>query len=510
MLEPMSKRNRAAVAPLPATRMIGLTETQRAWLMLSVLLLFGFLVRLWAMRWPPFPIDMNDWIAWGERVRELGPRKFYDPNVFADYTPGYVYVLWLTAEVKHWFFADNAVETYYFLYRLPPILCDLATAGLVFWVAESLRRERIGPLEAGTPALTWPLVPALAALAYLLNPAVIINSAVWGQVDSTFSFLMVLSVVLLVRREPEWAVLVYTIAFLIKPQAISLAPVIGLILLMRFPVVRVAQSLAFGALIGFVILIPFFGAWPVDDLYALLQRSTDAYKVTSLFSYNVWGIYGFWKDDLVDGWLGVPLRTLGILAFIVGVAYGVTLLWQALRRHTDERYAAYMFGVFFTYLPVMVLTRMHERYFYPVLPFLLIFALICLLGGARADGRALPLRFAVLPLLLYFVATLLHTINLYQVYTYYRYFSSGGVPATNDLFFMIEGNARAWSVFTILSFTTFVVAMWYWLPGSERGAAVWEQLSARTSTLWRPRAERAETAAITSLSEDAEARGGAG
>src|SRR5437870_11273979 len=40
---------------------------------LALLLIAGFLVRVWATRWKPFPIDMNDWIAWASACVRSGP-----------------------------------------------------------------------------------------------------------------------------------------------------------------------------------------------------------------------------------------------------------------------------------------------------------------------------------------------------------------------------------------------------------------------------------------------------
>ncbi|MGH2369222.1 MAG: hypothetical protein ACRDI2_13585, partial [Chloroflexota bacterium] len=106
----MTARTGPAAATKPVELRIG-----RRWIALGALLVLGLLVRLWAMRWPPFPYDMNTWIAWGERLREVGPNAFYAEGYFANYTPGYMYVLWLVAVFNHAFFASAGAGTYYFL-----------------------------------------------------------------------------------------------------------------------------------------------------------------------------------------------------------------------------------------------------------------------------------------------------------------------------------------------------------------------------------------------------------
>ena len=227
------------------------------WLVL--LLAAGFGIRLVVMRWPPFPIDMNDWIAWGERVLVVGPPNFYAPNIFSDYAPGYVYVMGLTAAIKNGLFPRAGVGTYHFLYRLTPILCDLATAVLIYRV---LAREETAERATEAPRSPWHVAAPLALLgagAHLFSPALIFNSAIWGQIDATFTLAMLLSVVLVLRDRPVWAVVSYVIAFMIKPQAISLAPVLGIALLMRYPPRRWLAAGAVGLALGYLISAPFLG-----------------------------------------------------------------------------------------------------------------------------------------------------------------------------------------------------------------------------------------------------------
>ncbi|MGH2602470.1 MAG: hypothetical protein ACRDJ9_24185, partial [Dehalococcoidia bacterium] len=129
----------------------------------------------------------------------------------------------------------------------------------------------------------------------------------------------------------------------------------------------------------------------------------------------------------------------------------------------------------FSFMPVMLLTLMRERYLYPVFPFLLVFAAICYLrdGDPRPEDRfasltaSAPPRFLLAPMILYLVLTLLHTMNLYQVYQFYVNFESGGVPVTNTLYYRIADNAKVWSVLSLLCLTAFAVLMPSWLASAE-------------------------------------------
>lgn len=441
----------------------------RSWDALGLLLAAALLLRLWAMRWPPFPIDMNDWIIWGDRVRTVGPLHFYATDVFADYAPGYVYVLWLIASLKHVLVPDAGLGVVHFLYRLPALFCDLAITAVIFITLRDAERSRgAEEMAEGEHGGRWPLLAIVGAACYALNPAVIINSAVWGQIDSTFTLAMLLSLLLLLGRRPEAALAWYAVAFLVKPQSISIAPVVGIYLVLRFPPRQVARALAIGAGVGLVLLVPFFGLrfW---DLLPLLRRSTDTYKYTSLFSYNLWGVFGFWLPDSTPVANGVSARAAGLILFSAGLVYGAVLLARDLRRRRhDDRRVIFLFASYFAFLPVMVLTRMHERYLFPLLPFLLIFAFLCLMRQEQSeredgfDAQAEP-RFLGAPLILFVAISALHAFNLYHVYQYYQDNDRGGVPLTNTIFYRIANNAKVWSVLTLFSFTSFLVLIPSWL-----------------------------------------------
>jgi hypothetical protein len=307
-------------------------------------------------------------------------------------------------------------------------------------------------------------VAAAVAFCYALNPAVIFNSAVWGQIDSTFTFALVLAVVLLWRERPEAATAAYTVAFFIKPQAISLAPLFLAVLVLRYPPVRLLQSAGLALLIGFITIYPFFGLWPWPELVERLAGSANYYAYTSVNTYNLWGIHGFWLPDNSDLGLGLTPRSAGWLLYLTGLLYALPPLVRTLRAERPDLLTLSLFAAYFPFLFVMTLTRMHERYLYPVLPFLLLLAGLCWSRtGHEMDGGQ-PRRFLGVPLLIYGAVTLLHTMNLYQVYQYYIQPEPGRVPASNDLFWNIFTNARAWSALSVVCFVAFAAFMLDWLP----------------------------------------------
>ena len=107
----------------------------------------------------------------------------YDPVVKipreCQYPPGYLYVLWLVGKIyQHFFSPGFQQETILFLImlRIPTVLADLALGVMIFLA--------IGRWWGARDA-------HIAFAAYVLSPAIILDSTIVTQIDSVQSLLMV-------------------------------------------------------------------------------------------------------------------------------------------------------------------------------------------------------------------------------------------------------------------------------------------------------------------------------
>ncbi|MGQ0551514.1 MAG: hypothetical protein ACT4PY_17810, partial [Armatimonadota bacterium] len=57
------------------------------------------LLRFVIMPYGGFPVDIGTFKAWANHLAERGPAAFYGAG-FADYLPGYLYVLWVIGEIN--------------------------------------------------------------------------------------------------------------------------------------------------------------------------------------------------------------------------------------------------------------------------------------------------------------------------------------------------------------------------------------------------------------------------
>ncbi|OLC53995.1 MAG: hypothetical protein AUH85_12790 [Chloroflexi bacterium 13_1_40CM_4_68_4] len=111
----------------------------------------GLVLRLAFVPTAGFPTDVGTFMAWGDRLREVGPGQFYSPDYFSDYPPGFLYVLWLVAS------AFGGIPQV--VAKALSIPFDLAIGVGLYAVLARVSRERTG---------------AIAAALYLLNPALVL------------------------------------------------------------------------------------------------------------------------------------------------------------------------------------------------------------------------------------------------------------------------------------------------------------------------------------------------
>lgn len=307
-----------------------------------------------------FGSDTACFAAWADRIYKLGPGGFYSPDVFTDYPPGYMYLLYPVGALYNVLGMTWLGPAHLILLRLPAILCDLLCGGLL-------------AQEAGK-RFSHARVCFLCA-AFLFNPAVILNSSVWGQVDSVFTLAMLIMCLSLMHGRMLPACIAFGAGLLIKPQALLLGPVILIgflreVLFRDFSVGKLLRNLGgiAGVLAGMLLLCLPFGLSNVWEQYF---STVGSYPYASVNAYNFWAFLGKNWASQEELFLGLPLRFWGGV-LIAAVLSATFLLSRRKPSRTDYPFlsAFLLIGIF------MFSVRMHERYLYPAMLFLLL-AFVC-------------------------------------------------------------------------------------------------------------------------------------
>ncbi len=326
---------------------------------------------------PSFGFDMGTWFGWAGRLSSLGFDKFYSTTDWTQYTPGYMYWLWLIARLG-W------VKE--FAIKIPVILSDIGV-GLLIWTLV----KKVNPKLA-----------AVSFFLYTVNPVVIFDGSVWGQIDGLLTFFLFLSAYYLIEKKNfPLSVFWWSIAFVVKPQALAVAPVFLLAMLTKkFNFKEIAVGAITGLLTIFLLSLPFFPKDPFLGLPNLIIRMGQYYSYTSVNAFNVWSWVGLWKPD-TDKFLNLALSTWG--AILLGASILIALFVYRKKFNTKANY--YLLFAILSLCFFVFPTKVHERYLFPFFAFLLT-------AGALSNSINL--------LSIYVITSLASFLNLYYPYVYYN------------------------------------------------------------------------------------------
>ncbi len=370
--------------------MVNFSFDKRETIFLAVILAVSFLIRVLLFSLQGYQNDMGTFAYWFNTAAETGVRPFYTvvlENVgWIDYPPFNVYIFWAFGSLAKTLAAFGV--GIFNIVKLVPNLFDLATAGLIYFFS----RKQLSFKQS-----------LLATALYAFNPAIIFNTAVWGQFDAIYTFFLVLSLMLALKSHPKLAAAAFAVGLLTKPQGIALAPLLVLLIYKKSGLKNLLFSVLVFAVTVFVVILPFEWSNPVTFLSSIYFGAYGGYAYTSINAFNLWGLFGLWVPDgnlFIVGWA------------LFGAFSAFTLYVLHKRFHVSGEYLAIFaaFMLFFSFF--MLPTRIHERYLFPAISMLaLMFPLL---------KRTRPLYVALTATLLVNQAYVLYWLNVYANagYTY--------------------------------------------------------------------------------------------
>ena len=266
--------------------------------------------------------------------------------------------------------------THVTLLKLLPIFCDLAGALFVYRFCSKRLNERAALL--------------LCAF-YAFNPAVLVDSAAWGQIDSVLALALVVSALRMAEGGYISSLAAFAVAALIKPQALLFAPVglaamaTRIVCRFRDPAVDKRQArrellrALSGAGVALVILwgmaLPFsyrnidgfasFFAAPMEWLWEKLFGATQGYRYMTVNTLNLYVVLG-------QNWL--RLEEAGAWPYIAWTLFVFSYIYVVfLQAFSRDARKIFLSGAVLIVLICTFAPMMHERYVYPAL-ILLLFA----------------------------------------------------------------------------------------------------------------------------------------
>ncbi len=316
------------------------------------------------------PTDMSCFRGWASYSANAGLLNLYNGGFFADYPPGYMYVLYIFGLLGKVLGINSGDVTYGVLIKLPAIAADIAVAYLIFRYADR---------ELGRPQAT-----ALGLL-FVLAPFAFYNSSVWGQIDSLLMLLIISSFLAFLKKRYILTGVLFALAILVKPQTLMIAPLALAVIIYETTLLKPRKA-AIRAVLGCVLsllavfilgILPFWFTMKDPFWFAEKYLSTmGQYFYASVNAFNLFFLMGGnWFDlknqaNANDIAMADAYKILGYAFIAMAVAFTIILYITRKERKHIFHIAALVFALIFTFSH-----SMHERYLIPAV-FLLIFAYI--------------------------------------------------------------------------------------------------------------------------------------
>ena len=323
------------------------------------LLVLAFLMRcLLSLVFYGHSTDINCFMAWSYHLAEDGLASFYNSGMFADYPPGYMYILWITGSIARALGLEYGGAGYVLITKMPSILADIFAAYMTY----KLARNKLTGSQS-----------TLLCCIVAFNPAMAFISGAWGQVDMIPAIMLLGVIYLFDSGKLELAGLLYGAAIITKPQSLMIGPLLAAAYFAKVYdkgwryALRTLAAVALAVIVIFALAWPFKGTQqPLWFMDKLLGTAT-SYPYASVEAFNMPALLGGnWKDvnapllGLTYGKWGSIMIALSCIAAAAGYI-----------RSRDKKYSLTLSGALLLSGIFTFGQYMHERYIFPVLPLLI-------------------------------------------------------------------------------------------------------------------------------------------
>jgi Gpi18-like mannosyltransferase len=290
-------------------------------------------------------LDLANWISgdyvnflkpWMQQIVAQGGWPSLG-NRIGDYTPAYMYLL----TALSYFPQPNTSDPFLYGIKWISIMFDVLLVFAVYLNAKLWQGHR------------HPLFPVLIALIVFWLPTIIINGAIWGQIDASYTALSLLALYYLQKEKPFAAALWYGVAISFKLQAIFFLPVFIIIFWFRYR--SKIFYILFIPLMYYVIALPtLLAGRSFMDVTLIYVDQTEAYPWLTL---NMPNLYQWFPEQRYDDLSGFAFGL-----FMVTMA--ISFLGMLLNRVKVTNEHILFLTVWSIMMANFLLPSMHERYLY--------------------------------------------------------------------------------------------------------------------------------------------------
>lgn len=356
-----------------------------------------------------FHPDVWSNMDWGTRFFDYGANGFYSPdaNVW-NYTwpnqpPGSILIYaatyklylgifsilwWLNIHISLFpsvVVSYSELNLYRALIQFPSIIADFGIALLIYKIVLKLKDKKAA---------------RLGAMLFLVNPVIWYNSSVWGQTDAIVNLFGLLAFYLLFKKQLGSAIAAYVLSIYIKISLLIFAPIFLIYAWKKFGFKSLLIK-PIPTLLAMLSITWFFsnktGKDPVSWLYWLYTNKvlSQQLQVITANALNIWAaITGINEQPQSLPFLGLTYQYWSYILFIV---FTLPIIYSIYKKQSEKTAISSLALIAFS--SWSLLTNMHERYLYPLFPYLTIMTAL--------ESRLMPI---------YWLVSGLNLINLYNIW----------------------------------------------------------------------------------------------
>lgn len=343
------------------------------------ILILAFLLRI-LLSFSVYHPDLGNHLDWGEKFWQLGVNNLYENTIWkvswVNQPPGTVYIFALMRKIYEVIFSVvwwlNVTipifpsiiipfmeqRLYVSLVKLPSILADLGIAIIIY----KFIKEKMGEKKA-----------KIASMIFLFNPVIWYNSAVWGQTDSLVNLFGVWSIYSFFKKRSLIATFLFFLSLYIKGSLVIFLPLILFLLFKSNEKIWKKIFVLIGSPVVLALISIPFVRWnnPIIWLYNLYLTRIFGHQGNMLTAnaFNIWALfYGidFSRNDLIIAF-GLSLKKWGQILFSLFMLFPAVIF--LLKKKIDE-IILLSICILIAFASFCLLTNMHERYLFPVFPYL--------------------------------------------------------------------------------------------------------------------------------------------
>lgn len=312
-------------------------------LLIFTLLSVGFLLRIAASTIMDGYIgDISLFRNWAETAAN-GLSNFYSSARQADYPPLYIYVLGVIGKIAS---IDSLNSYYVLMLKIPSILADVVSSYFIYNLGKKYLSSIVGIF--------------LGAF-YLFNPAIFIDSVFWGQVDSFFTLLILLSLYILCEKRYALSAGMFAAAILMKPQGIIFLPILFIELVKKKDIKSFVYSAISALIMVLIVIIPFSlnNANPLW-IVSLYTKTISEYPYASVNAFNFFSLIGGNYKNYNSQLFIFNYHTIGLIFIAITTLIGWFVCIKGNHRKYIPAVALLQIAGVFTFS-----VGMHERYLFP-------------------------------------------------------------------------------------------------------------------------------------------------